>query len=147
MRKLKAATPNPNARQAREGKPPKHNRIRITPAKVRRNTAVPQPSAPPRWVNRDPPRATPVSGAGHPASRAGPSCLTPDGLSPCQMNRSSAPCFPRLTQVEKHDNIFSTRGNAARWPTSRSEHGRLQIGTGGRLHLAMHGRFVGNPHF
>ena len=54
---------------------------------------------------------------------------------------------PRVLDPDRKNknNIFSTRRNAATWPTSDRNSGRLQIGTGGRLQVGMHGRLRRNP--
>ena len=55
---------------------------------------------------------------------------------------------PRVLDPDRKNknNIFSTRRNAATWPTSDRNDGRLQIGTGGRLQVGMHRRLRRNPH-
>jgi hypothetical protein len=53
----------------------------------------------------------------------------------------------RLTRTENENIITSTtRGDPARWPTSDRKHGRLYLGTGGRLQIGMPGRLRRNPH-
>jgi hypothetical protein len=100
---------------------------------------VSQSSAPPQWVSRAPPHATPRQLQGHAASRA-----TGTASHRSRRTRSLRSALSALAQVEKQEqHLLDPPECRHAWPTSDRNDGRLQIGTGGRLQFGMQAGFIG----
>jgi hypothetical protein len=88
-----------------------------------------------------------------PALLAGPQVGTKGWPSQSNKGMAKKPTSPSphhhpntgtLDPIPKRKHHPPTRRNSARWPASRRNHGRLRLGTGGRLQTGMPGRLRRN---